>query len=307
VPQCGNPVSCARADPLSTAIKVGIIEDGRVTRSQCGAPQGAVISPTLANAYLHYTYDLWVHRWRQTKATGDMIAVRFADDTIVGFEHEQEAKAFLQDLHERLRSFELAFRHAAWWSHLGHDEGPLAQMMDELHGSYAEAISRLPANESDQDVRELLQNRLAQYIVLLHLWDALPDDLLNDFCRAAPDAVRRHAMWYVGDLVSGPATEARAKMTARGLKYWERRLAAAIQSGRPDDYRGEIGTISHWCFHGTVDETWLGEQLVKMLTAGFVPNDAYDVIEWLQAISPNHIDRAVEVMQLLLRNPRIDR
>jgi hypothetical protein len=198
-------------------------------------------------------------------------------------------------------------RHAAWWSHLGHDQMPLAQMMNELRDSYAESIARLPANESDQDVRELLQNRLAEYIVLLHAWDALPDDLLNDFCRAAPDAVRRHAMWFVGDLVSGPATEERAKMTARGLKYWERRLAAAIQSGRPDDYRKEIGAISHWCFHGTVDETWLGEQLVKALTAGFVPNDVYDVIEWLQATAPNRIDRAVEAMQLLLWNPRIDR
>ena len=62
-------------------LKVGIIEDGRVTRSQVGAPQGAVISPILANAYLHYVYDLWVQRWRQTKAHGDMIVVRFADDS----------------------------------------------------------------------------------------------------------------------------------------------------------------------------------------------------------------------------------
>ena len=89
-------------------LKVGIIEDGRVTRGQVGAPQGAVISPTLANVYLHYAYDLWVQRWRRTKATGDVIVVRFADDQLVGFEHEHEAKAFLQDLHERLRSFELA-------------------------------------------------------------------------------------------------------------------------------------------------------------------------------------------------------
>jgi group II intron reverse transcriptase/maturase len=89
-------------------LRVGIIEDGRVTRSQVGAPQGAVISPILANVYLHYAYDLWVQRWRRTKANGDMIVVRFADDTIVGFEHEHEAKAFLHDLHERMRSFELA-------------------------------------------------------------------------------------------------------------------------------------------------------------------------------------------------------
>jgi RNA-directed DNA polymerase len=89
-------------------LKVGIIEDGRVTRSQVGAPQGAVISPILANVYLHYAYDLWVQRWRQTKASGDMIVVRYADDQIVGFEHEHEAKAFLHDLQERLRAFELA-------------------------------------------------------------------------------------------------------------------------------------------------------------------------------------------------------
>jgi RNA-directed DNA polymerase len=89
-------------------LKVGIIEEGRVTRSQVGAPQGAVISPILANVYLHYAYDLWVQRWRRTKATGDVIVARYADDTIVGFEHEHDAKAFLHDLHERLREFELA-------------------------------------------------------------------------------------------------------------------------------------------------------------------------------------------------------
>jgi RNA-directed DNA polymerase len=97
-------------------LKVGIIEDGRVTRSH-GARQGAVISPILANVYLHYAYDLWVQRWRRTKASGEVIVVRFAD--VVGFEHEHEAKIFLHDLHERLREFELDGRQqlakrAAW-------------------------------------------------------------------------------------------------------------------------------------------------------------------------------------------------
>jgi RNA-directed DNA polymerase len=89
-------------------LKVGIVEDGHRTRGTCGAPQGAVISPILANVYLHYVYDLWVHRWRQTKASGDMIVIRYADDTIVGFQHEHEARAFLDDLKERMRKFELA-------------------------------------------------------------------------------------------------------------------------------------------------------------------------------------------------------
>src|ERR1035437_380318 len=89
-------------------LKVGTVEDGRRTRGVCGAPQGAVISPILANVYLHYVFDLWVHRWRLTKASGDMIVIRYADDTIVGFQHEHEARAFLDDLKERMRKFELA-------------------------------------------------------------------------------------------------------------------------------------------------------------------------------------------------------
>ena len=88
-------------------LKVGITEDGRVTRSSRGAPQGAVISPILANLYLHYVFDLWAHRWRR-KATGDVIVIRYADDTIVGFQHEHEVRAFLHDLHERMCTFELA-------------------------------------------------------------------------------------------------------------------------------------------------------------------------------------------------------
>ena len=66
-----------------------------------------MISPILANLYLHHVFDLWVHRWRR-KATGDVIVIRYADDTIVGFQHEHEARAFLHHLHERMGKFELA-------------------------------------------------------------------------------------------------------------------------------------------------------------------------------------------------------
>ena len=60
-----------------------------------GTPQGAVASPLLANVYLHYVYDLWVQQWRKRHATGDMIVVRYADDTIVGFQHRHDAERFL--------------------------------------------------------------------------------------------------------------------------------------------------------------------------------------------------------------------
>src|SRR6202795_2021577 len=83
-------------------LKAGILEDGVVTVSGRGTGQGSVISPLLANIYLHYALDLWAERWRRREATGDMIIVRYADDIIVGFEHEADACRFLEAMRERL-------------------------------------------------------------------------------------------------------------------------------------------------------------------------------------------------------------
>jgi len=88
-------------------LKAGVLEDGAWTEGVVGAPQGAVISPLLANIYLHYVYDLWALQWRKRHAHGDMIVIRYADDTIVGFEHEADAHRFLDDLRARLARFEL--------------------------------------------------------------------------------------------------------------------------------------------------------------------------------------------------------
>ena len=94
-------------------LKVGVItKDGHIERSTRGAPQGAVVSPILANIYLHYAFDMWVHRWRVQKASGDVVIIRYADDFIVGFQHEHEATTFLRDLHDRLGKFELALHPA---------------------------------------------------------------------------------------------------------------------------------------------------------------------------------------------------
>src|SRR5271166_978908 len=73
-------------------MKAGVLEDGDFKASERGTGQGSVISPLLANIYLHYAFDLWANRWRQREATGDMIILRYADDTVVGFEHEAEGK-----------------------------------------------------------------------------------------------------------------------------------------------------------------------------------------------------------------------
>src|SRR6201987_3346163 len=89
-------------------LKAGVLEDGVVTVSERGTGQGAVISPLLANIYLHYALDLWAVRWRRREATGDMIIVRYADDFIIGFQHENDARRFLDEMRNRLQEFALS-------------------------------------------------------------------------------------------------------------------------------------------------------------------------------------------------------
>jgi len=88
-------------------LKAGVLEDGIVTASDRGTGQGSVASPLLANVYLHYVFDLWAERWRRREATGAMIIVRYADDIVIGFEHETDARRFRDAMSERLREFAL--------------------------------------------------------------------------------------------------------------------------------------------------------------------------------------------------------
>jgi RNA-directed DNA polymerase len=89
-------------------LRAGILEDGAVTVSDRGTGQGSVISPLLANIYLHYVFDLWAKRWRRREATGDMIVVRYADDLVLGFQYESDARRFLDALRVRFEEFALS-------------------------------------------------------------------------------------------------------------------------------------------------------------------------------------------------------
>ncbi len=89
-------------------LRAGVLEDGIVTIEEKGTGQGSVISPLLANVYLHYVFDLWAERWRRREATGDMIMIRYADDTVVGFQHESDARRFWEAMRDRLKEFSLS-------------------------------------------------------------------------------------------------------------------------------------------------------------------------------------------------------
>ena len=88
-------------------LAAGVIEDGIWTECDQGSPQGASVSPLLANVYLHYVLDLWADWWRKRHARGDVIIVRFADDFIVGFEYREDAERFLAELRGRFAKFGL--------------------------------------------------------------------------------------------------------------------------------------------------------------------------------------------------------
>jgi RNA-directed DNA polymerase len=88
-------------------LKAGVMDGLNVVATTKGTPQGAVISPLLANVYLHYCFDLWVDRWRKKSATGSIIVVRYADDIVIGAQHYNDAKALLSELRDRLGTFSL--------------------------------------------------------------------------------------------------------------------------------------------------------------------------------------------------------
>jgi len=88
-------------------LRAGVSEEGEWSETKVGTPQGSVISPLLANVYLHYAFDLWIEWWRRNRCCGDVIVVRYADDFVIGFQHEYEAKACLEELHARFAKFGL--------------------------------------------------------------------------------------------------------------------------------------------------------------------------------------------------------
>ena len=88
-------------------LRAGVMEEGERKDTEVGTPQGSVISPLLSNIYLHYVFDLWVDAWRKKCARGDVLVVRYADDSVLGFQFRDDADRFLVDFRERLGNFGL--------------------------------------------------------------------------------------------------------------------------------------------------------------------------------------------------------
>ena len=135
-----------------------------------------------------------------------------------------------------------ALRRATWLAHLGHDQGPIINLLTPLLEFYADEIARLTNNGQEND-REFREHRLVAYLINLHICGALPDELLQQFWRVAPIRLRRYAMWCLGNALAMPSDQLPEEVRARGRSYWDRRLSSAKNSSDPDAYREELGAI----------------------------------------------------------------
>lgn len=93
---------------IQIIIKAGVLDKNRYTKTVVGTPQGAVLSPLLANIYLHYVLDLWVNQWRKKNARGECYIIRYADDTVLGFQNRLDGNYFKESLEKRLEQFGLS-------------------------------------------------------------------------------------------------------------------------------------------------------------------------------------------------------
>ncbi len=205
--------------------------------------------------------------------------------------HSQMTNLFPPDQRE--------LRDAAWIGHLQNDQHPVGELVTALHSCYAEHIASLGRNDVPPAYEES-KNRLVEYLMILYLWDQLPEDLLQQFWDLAPEDERRRAMWFIGrHMVSAN------DLRARAMSYWERRLQSAVHASNPEPYRRELGIIGVF-FLWAVDPLWLMDQLLVTLNAGFGPTDAMGIIDNLAKQVPQRIDKVVEITKALVRQPKVE-
>jgi RNA-directed DNA polymerase len=92
---------------IQSWLSAGVVDGENKYKSFVGTPQGGVISPLLANIYLHYALDLWLQQWRKRDARGDVYIIRYADDFVIGLQYQSDGKKIMEALRQRLAKFQL--------------------------------------------------------------------------------------------------------------------------------------------------------------------------------------------------------
>lgn len=197
-------------------------------------------------------------------------------------------------------------RDACWLSHLSADRGPINELAEGLRDCVIVEIERLGQNSSERDPQHV-DDRFAEYMVILYIAEALSDDVFELFWARAPLRTRQHAMWFLGIQLELPADRLPAGRHTRALTYWRRRVSAAKAASDPEPFREEIGTLGQFFMRKGIDSGWLMDQAVAISEAGFAPSDGFSVIDRLAKISAERPDRSAEVLSVLVKNQHFDR
>jgi hypothetical protein len=197
-------------------------------------------------------------------------------------------------------------RDAAWRAHLSADSGPNSALAPQMRDCYVAEIARLGADSAERD-RQHVDDRLAEYLVILYISAAFPDEIFEQFWNTAPPGPRQHAVWFLSVQLELPPDKLPDNLRARAISYWERRLAAATSSATPDAFRQELGALGQLFFRKGIPSEWLMDQALAMCAAGFAPGEPCSVVDRLVQLSPNFPDRAAEVLAALAKNRQFDR
>jgi hypothetical protein len=191
-------------------------------------------------------------------------------------------------------------RDATWCTHLTADRGPNADLAAVMCDCYVTEIRRLNGVDSGAYLKHTAV-RLSEYLVILYILNALPDEVFELFWDTAPASVRKRAMWFLSTQLELPV-EKIPKERRRAYSYWDRRLVAAKNAGDPDYFQEELGAIGLFFFRDGIDPEWLMDQIIAMSEAGFAPDESYSVIDRLAKLSPEFPDRAAHTIASLIKN-----
>ncbi|MCK1590250.1 hypothetical protein [Bradyrhizobium sp. 169] len=194
---------------------------------------------------------------------------------------------------------------AAWHAHLSTDNGPVSVLACAMQRCYETEIDALNDPGYARDQRHV-DDRLAEYLVILYIGDALPDALFERFWNTAPSRALQHAMWFLGEQLELPPKNLPEPLRARAVSYWERRLAAAEASSTPDSFRDEIGALGQFFFRKGISDEWLIGQIAAAAEAGFAPSDPYSVLDRLAKASPKLPDCAARALAALIKCKHAD-
>ena len=231
-------------------LRAGVSEDGKWSKTTVGTPQGAVVSPLIANVFLHYALDLWIEDWRHKRADGDVAVVRFADDFVVGFERKLDAECFRRELAERLRKFGLEL----------HPEktrliefGPYAEVRRERRGvgkpetfvflGFTHSCTRYGASQRGILRRQTTCKRLVSKLHEVH------EELRKRRHRPVPEQGR-----WLGSVVGGffnyhavPLNFAALKrFRHEAARHWFRSLRRRSQKGRKLTWKKFYPIMNRW-------------------------------------------------------------